>query len=473
MNKIFNFQSFLESVSSGKSQLFYSERFRNLIGKIAMSKDPVAQFLRQSECSEDFEDDITFIDITDKEDMVSFIQVNRLDRLRQSDRNFYKNIVYHSSDKYDLTPTPELDKYIKRVWKATQKNLEHDSWKKQRTEIGIGRFVNRVSSLQSITIKSEQLEKFVNSYKAHWKQLNKIEENFELVSGEEIRKWYHQQNYQESKGQLFSSCMKYPDCQPFFNIYVENPEVCQLLILKDKVPDKISGRALIWTLTSGEKYMDRPYTNHDADINLFNDYARKHKIRTDSDDLEVKVKAKDYGQYPYMDSLHYFNPKTGILTTDDDVYPHPDWIMLKKTDGSYQSGECVFSKYLDRYILEEEAVWAEDLEDWIFKDDAVYVDSEDAWYSEEFMDNSKSNVVYCSWADVNEFQDRCVYSTYLNSWLIKDDSKEVWVNRSQEEWVPKTARRYLSTVVEIDGEMKDCLVSAIVQDENGKWKFKS
>jgi hypothetical protein len=118
-------------------------------------------------------------------------------------------------------------------------------------------------------------------------------------------------------------------------------------------------------------------------------------------------------------------------------------------------------------------VWAEDLEDWIFKDDAVYVDSEDAWYSEEFMDKSKANVVYCSWADVNEFQDKCIYSTYLNSWLIKDDSKEVWVNRSQEEWVPKTARRYLSTVVEIDGEMKDCLVSAIIQDENGKWQFKN
>jgi hypothetical protein len=61
----------------------------------------------------------------------------------------------------------------------------------------------------------------------------------------------------------------------------------------------------------------------------------------------------------------------------------------------------------------------------------------------------------------------------MKSWLIKSDSKEVWVNRGQEEWIPKNSERYLSEVVEIDGEKKDCLVSRIVQDENGKWKFKS
>jgi hypothetical protein len=296
--------------------------------------------------------------------------------------------------------------------------------------------------------------------------LKDIEGKFELVTGEEIRRWYHQENYQENKGQLFSSCMKYPSCQPYFNIYVENPEVCQLLILKGK--DKISGRALIWTLTSGEKYMDRPYTNHDADINLFNDYARKYKMKTNAYDLEVKVKAKDYGRYPYMDSLQYFNPKTGILTTNPNVFPHPDWFMLQKTDGSYKSGKCVFSKYLDRYILEEESVWVKDLEDYIFREEAIYVESEDAYFSEENKD-----IIYCNWADVNEFKDRCIYSTYMKSWLIKSDSKEVWVNRGQEEWIPKNSERYLSEVVEIDGEKKDCLVSRIVQDENGKWKFKS
>jgi hypothetical protein len=441
---------------------YFSFELRKILKNIISSKKEgyeVAEFLLSKHLSEDYDDDINYVDVTKTNDKLSFISMNRVKR-------FW--------DKGEEDPGMSFKSWSQRMWYDQESGIgiKKKVWSEQRTDIFVGRFVNRVYLKSKSSISSSDLEKFVNLYKSTYDKFNSKFSMFEVVKGEDIKKWYLKTNYEIQSGQLGSSCMRHDRCQEYFGIYVENPEVCQLLILNDKDPDKISGRALIWTLTSGEKYMDRPYTNHDADINLFNDYARKHKIRTDSDDLEVKVKAKDYGQYPYMDSLHYFNPKTGILTTDDSVYPHPDWIMLKKTDGSYQSGECVFSKYLDRYILEEEAVWAEDLEDWITKDDAVYVDSEDAWYSEEYMDNSNDNVVYCSWADVNEFEHKCVYSTFLNSWLIKDDSKEVWVNRSQEEWVPKTAR-YLSAVVEIDGEMKDCLVSAIVQDKNGKWQFKN
>ena len=63
--------------------------------------------------------------------------------------------------------------------------------------------------------------------------------------------------------------MKYYRCKDYFNIYIENPDVCQLLIFTDP-NDKLLGRALLWKLEDGSNYMDRIYTNRDSYIELFN-----------------------------------------------------------------------------------------------------------------------------------------------------------------------------------------------------------
>lgn len=93
MKKIFDFGLFLESIASGKSVYYYSERFRRIIDKIASEKDPVAMFIKQAESWTAFQDDITFIDLGETEDKVSFIQVNRLDRFRPNDTAFCKKLV--------------------------------------------------------------------------------------------------------------------------------------------------------------------------------------------------------------------------------------------------------------------------------------------------------------------------------------------------------------------------------------------
>ena len=225
MKKIFDFELFLESIASGKSVYYYSERFRRIIDKIASEKDPVAMFIKQAEGWEEFQDDITFIDLGETEDKVSFIQVNRLDRLRLSDMGIkLATRLSHSQSGETVrnaTPIKDLSEYIEKVWRLTQSNLSHDSWTQQRTQIGVGRFVNRVAALQKITVKSEQLEKFVNIYKAYCKKIIG-KENFELVDGEIIKTYYSVNSYQEKKGQLFASCMRYDECQTFFNIYAVN-----------------------------------------------------------------------------------------------------------------------------------------------------------------------------------------------------------------------------------------------------------
>jgi hypothetical protein len=57
--------------------------------------------------------------------------------------------------------------------------------------------------------------------------------------------------------------MKYDRCQRIFDIYIENRLF--VLILKDPVESSIHGRALLWILDDGTKYMDRVYTNREND----------------------------------------------------------------------------------------------------------------------------------------------------------------------------------------------------------------
>mgnify|MGYP003352042544 CR=1 FL=1 len=82
-------QSFLEYIFESKDissvKLYYSKQFRDNLYLIeTQSKDVevrrLASALRFSENSTSMYSDITLIDLTDKNDMVSFIQLNRIKR---------------------------------------------------------------------------------------------------------------------------------------------------------------------------------------------------------------------------------------------------------------------------------------------------------------------------------------------------------------------------------------------------------
>jgi hypothetical protein len=95
--------------------------------------------------------------------------------------------------------------------------------------------------------------------------------------------------------------MKYDRCQEYFDIYIENPDVCSL-ILKDPVESSIHGRALLW-IDDGTKYMDRVYTNRNGLDGLFEKWGDengyKSKYANDSTKKSVNVVANDYVKYPY------------------------------------------------------------------------------------------------------------------------------------------------------------------------------
>ena len=113
----------------------------------------------------------TLIDITEKNDTISLIQVNRITR-----------------------GNPELGETL--PYNIRDKKRGSEFWTKARTEIGIGRWVRRVfTEVHKSTILDSKIEEFVNLYKAAIDGGDLT--NFELVSGEDIRKWYHENNYKE------------------------------------------------------------------------------------------------------------------------------------------------------------------------------------------------------------------------------------------------------------------------------------
>jgi len=222
---------------------------------------------------------------------------------------------------------------------------------KGRQEISVGRIVNR---LFPDKFTQPQIEKFVNDFKA---ELKKALVNLELVKGEEIRYWYLEDHYANKKqGDVNSSCMKGDKAQKFFDIYVKNPEKCNLLVLLNE-DNKLMGRALVWVgmrKPTGRVYMDRIYTINDADKKLYIDYAIDHKWlykaqqvmhnasyidegKTFFSSVSIQLDPVDHKLYPSLDTLSYYTPTTGRLASNAGNYiPNHPRIQLNGVNGQPQ-----------------------------------------------------------------------------------------------------------------------------------------
>jgi hypothetical protein len=423
MKFVSNYLDFIfESVSKQKMRLHYSGEFRNVLKRLA-DRSSLAQALLSSEDSNQMTDIYTLIDITEKNDTISLIQVNRITR-----------------------GNPEFDDEMTRLpYNIRDKKFGSEFWTKGRTDISVGRWVRRIfTEVHKSTILDSKIEEFVNLYKASidGDDLN----NFELVSGEDIRKWYHENNYEDKRGQLGNSCMKYHKCQEYLDIYVKNPEVCQLLILKsiDK-PDKISGRALVWKLTDGSYYMDRIYTIKDSDHLLFQDYARINKIKLSGSDFAIQLGDHNYDKYPYMDTFSVYNPDTKILRDDEDLWPGQGYIKIQETNGEFTPEDGIWSEVYNEYITDEEAVWCENINSYAYREDSAYLEYKDEWvYLNEDIAQSKYHDDYFYKADV-------VYSEIMDDYLYPYNDRviEIKISKNDTDWLV-TSR--IDIYIKIDGE---------------------
>lgn len=237
-------------------------------------------------------------------------------------------------------------------------------WQTSRNKIKIGRFTRTLLKSVGVEVGSE-LERFINLYKSTYDVVKDKMKQFDVVSGDDIKYWYFDEQYVSGDGTLNNSCMA--DVGPeFFEIYSRN-DVSLVILYSDGgeidektgkyKSNKIKGRALLWNATKGDgsviKFMDRVYTVQDSDVDLFIQYARSNgwwykkiqnsipnasisngkKSITDPS-MFVKLKQSEFEYYPYCDTFCYLVTDYKILSNEmnDDTDKE-----LRDTDGSFIS----------------------------------------------------------------------------------------------------------------------------------------
>lgn len=230
---------------------------------------------------------------------------------------------------------------------------------KYRTKIKVGRFIKKFlkkETLQMFSIKDAEIENFVNLFKSYFD--NDISK-FKVISGNEIKKWYLEDNYFLVNGcrtgTLWNSCMRYEKKNSYMNIYAENTNVVKMLVNIDE-NGLVKSRALLWETVEdkdGNKYkiMDRIYSVYDHEVNSFknwateNGYIYKYEQSAKSErlfvtpegvkDLRLMIKLDTWKmrRYPYIDTFKYFNHREGILSNTDRF--NYDFILIQN-DGSLE-----------------------------------------------------------------------------------------------------------------------------------------
>lgn len=229
----------------------------------------------------------------------------------------------------------------------------------KKQESRIGRIATKLLQSVGRKIQSKELEDFVNEFKSRIEILKNKMNLFRLVEGDEIAYWYLESNYDRTKqGTLHTSCMRYDKCQKYLNIYTKNKEVCKLLIFRSEINDSlITGRALVWTLSDKSTFMDRVYYSKDSDVDIFIEYAIKNgwhyksaqnsseltdiKLGTDviKKQLTVSINHSTFEHYPYMDTLKYLNEHECTLsnTCGGKIGQH---LYLESTEGGRPGEDC-------------------------------------------------------------------------------------------------------------------------------------
>ena len=433
-----------------ESMIYYTKDFKDNLLKLRNKKSLIAQNLLEVEFT-DVKPDMTFISLGEADGDIKFTQFKKVVSLVKKGivDKFTKNNSNPDSiqELADLIEQKLADgSFSQRQVFNTFTDDDYELSTKSRNTTGVGRLVNQIFPGK---YSSKEVEEFVNNFK----NLNKPAENkFELVSGEDIRKYYLVSNYVEEKGDLGNSCMRKSTCQSYLNIYVENPEVVRLLIYKDE-NDKILGRALIWKLNAyndldnkAPYFMDRVYTIDDATKKLFQDFAEKEKWawrtsstyhrtdeitflgdQKDSISLEIQLDKWKFNEYPYMDTFKRLDPSDGILYNDENE-DNGGW-TLTSTDGGYDDNNGVWSDWHDRRIPEDQAVYSDYENSYILRDDAVQVTlgsrRNRGWYPD-----GHDSLVYDEFREEWIKEDDSMWSEFLDKPFFNEDEEYIitWVD---------------------------------------------
>jgi hypothetical protein len=410
MKNIFKYTEFLtESVLIElimESKVIYSKKFINLLNRMRNNK--IASNLLNI-YSKDYDVQHNYIDITDEKDSVSFTpdrkvkelldghpeiwKVGTRRQLTHSNANdkLFEELGYDKNNDY-WTPSDGQKGLIKSEVISSKSGkvfvlfeeltdneekryavLNKDSlslsemddskiWSTSRNPIKIGRLVRALLRSAGVAITDKEIEDFTNQWKATYDFAADALKQFDIVKGDSISYWYDYEKYLDGGGTLNNSCMAEVDTS-YFDIYTRNKQVSLVILYDDNgqvqedkyTSTKIKGRAILWDAkVNGEDaiFMDRIYTTHDSDVELFKQFAQKNKwFYKDSQSMTpgeiitngtisgrwnivVDVDNSDFGQYPYVDTMCFCYTDSNELrnTQDED----DDSIrVLRSTEGEW------------------------------------------------------------------------------------------------------------------------------------------
>lgn len=402
-----------ESIRIDESMFYMSPKIRE---KLSTMDNDIARNLLEVELT-NIKPDITFIDMDDDEGFITFTQIKKADKLFKdygSNTDITTGIRGHDGSKIDQS-------VIDAVYKFDMANV----FTKGRNKVKIGKLVNKAFPGK---YSDKEVEEFVNLYKS---SVEKIDESFKMVSGEEIADWYNNEEIEDS-GNLGNSCMN-GEYSGFFEIYYSNPDVCSMLILVEG--EKLIGRALVWKPTmighgvKAEYFMDRVYVANDSDLYKFhryaesngwirkayNDYESHSRVYFNGEEsylkMEVEVGKSSYDNYPYMDTFTEF--KDGVLYNNNEY--ENGGILLNDTGGGYTvDGE--YSNYYDDTIPNEYCIWSGPIGDTIDSRRMVEVRKGSSFNTGYYPDDH-GDIYYDEWEDEYINIDDSAYSEYHSSYV--------------------------------------------------------
>lgn len=240
-----------------------------------------------------------------------------------------------------------------------------------RTKIKVGRFIKRFLSknaFEEFGINDSDVEKFVNYYKSYF---NYDPKKLIVIEGEDIKKYYLEDNYFRPDGcrygSLWNSCMRQPDRNKFMTLYSVNP-VKMLVLLTDD--GQVRARALLWdeikefNSNNVYKFMDRIYTVYDHDVDIFKKWAKdngyltkweqnaKSELYVDIDGnperkhLYVILENHNLSYYPYLDTFKFYDTYKGRFSNSQNY--NFDYVLVQS------SGRVQREEDTEEYYDEEE-----------------------------------------------------------------------------------------------------------------------
>jgi hypothetical protein len=226
---------------------------------------------------------------------------------------------------FDLTPSGlGVDSFYNKL-----KNYKIE---KNISEIKVGRFIRKLFGNKFSDV---DIDIFVQKWKAYFSETDL---QFKILDNEYIPWAYSSRNYTQLgkfNSSLMSSCM---NDVSFIKFYTEQcSKNVKVIVLVNKIDENdfkknhVFGRALLWELSNGEKFMDRIYNVFPENYIQFENYAKENnflyqkssyfikgeeirnnlnisvELDKDFDFMKYFLKYVDTGlkDFPYLDTLSY------------------------------------------------------------------------------------------------------------------------------------------------------------------------